>query len=357
MMRLFLKLSGLFFAFVFITSCETDFDTTANYKDITVVYGLLDQTKAEQYIKINKAFLSETDVLTYAALDDSNQYANKLEVTLEEWNSNGNFVQSFNFDTTTIYDKEPGQFYNPEQILYKWQGPEFPIGYEFITWGQTPVDTIPIWLNTNSTYKLIIKNTELNKVLTSETKLVDKFNLTKPVPFTTTILFVPDPVSSRPFTWKNSDNAGKYEINMLFHYGELKTGAADTVYKYISLMSNSVNVNQGQEEVTVYFSDDRFFTACNTLIPYDDATIENEIKDRFSSFIEVIISAADQDFALYLEVNEPSTSIVQDKPQYSNIENGLGIFSSRSNKSTLKKVHSESMTYLMSEYPYLKFKF
>jgi hypothetical protein len=120
-------------------------------------------------------------------------------------------------------------------------------------------------------------------------------------------------------------------------------------------MSNSVNVNQGQDEVTLYFSDDRFFTACNTLIPYDDATVENEIIKRTGSFIEIIISAADKDFALYLEVNEPSTSIVQDKPQYSNIENGLGIFSSRSNKSTLKMINSESIDDLNDMYPYLKF--
>ena len=38
--------------------------------------------------------------------------------------------------------------------------PEFPIGYEIIYWGQTPVDSIPIWLNTDNTYKLIIKNPE-----------------------------------------------------------------------------------------------------------------------------------------------------------------------------------------------------
>ena len=73
--------------------------------------------------------------------------------------------------------------------------------------------------------------------------------------------------------------------------------------------------------------------------------------------LEITISAAEENFSLYLEVNEPSTSIVQDKPQFSNIENGLGIFSSRAYTKTFKKVHPESMAYLMALYPYLKFDF
>ena len=67
-------------------SCTTDFDTTAHYQDITVVYGLLDQTQPNQYIKINKAFLSETDVLTYANDADSSNYPFILDIKLEEWN-------------------------------------------------------------------------------------------------------------------------------------------------------------------------------------------------------------------------------------------------------------------------------
>ena len=144
MNHLYIKLSGLVFVLTFMFSCTTDFDTTAPYQDITVVYGLLDQTQPNQYLKINKAFLSEKDVLTYANDADSNNYPFILDIKLEEWDTDGNFIKSYDFDTTTIYNKEPGQFYNPEQILYNWIRPEFPIGNEIIYWGQTPVDSIPI---------------------------------------------------------------------------------------------------------------------------------------------------------------------------------------------------------------------
>jgi hypothetical protein len=357
MSRTFTKLSGIFILLVFVISCETDFYTTAEYEDITVVYGLLDQQQGEQYIKINKAFLSETDVLTYAQNADSSNYPFQLEVSLQEINENGNVVNTYTFDTTTIYNKEPGVFYSPEQILYKWNAPEWPISYDIVYWGQNPVDTIPVWLNTDNTYKLVIKNPETGKEIKAETSLVDKFALTSPIPYTSTITFVPDPFQPRAFRWNNPDNGGRYEINMEFEYGELKVGSTDTVYKTINIMSNTVTTQPGENEAVVYFSDDRFYTACDILIPYDDPALESQIQARFSSFIIINITAAEENFALYLEVNEPSTSIVQDKPQFSNVENGIGIFSARSNYTSLKKLNSQSASYLIADYPHLKFVF
>ena len=58
-------LFGLWILF-FMNSCETDFDTTTDWEDITVVYGIIDQNDSMQYIKINKAFLGEGNVLQFA---------------------------------------------------------------------------------------------------------------------------------------------------------------------------------------------------------------------------------------------------------------------------------------------------
>lgn len=358
MNHLFIKLSGLVFVLAMMFSCTTDFETTAPYKDITIVYGLLDQTQADQYIKINKAYLSETDVLTYANNADSNNYPYVLDIKLEEWDENDNLVKTFGFDTTTIYNKEPGQFYNPEQVLYKWIGPDYPLSYEVITWGTPPtaIDSIPKWLNTDHFYKLVINDPVTGKLISSETNMVDNFTIERPLPFSSSIKFVSNQNNTRQFEWKNADNAAKYEIEMLFHYYEVN-GSADTTETYIKVWSQSENAQQGDSDVSVTFSDDQFFSACSGLIPYPDAAQESLVIIRISSFIELKISAAEESFSLYLEVNEPSTSIVQDKPQFSNVENGLGIFSSRAYTKTYKKVHPESMQELIALYPYLKFNF
>lgn len=338
-------------------SCETDFTTIADYKDITVVYGLLDSRQPDQYIKINKAYLSESDVLSYAANPDSNQYLYKLEVSVEEWSDAGNKIKTHILDTATIYNKEPGQFYYPEQVVYKWNKPDQPYDIKYIVEGLN--DTVGVeyfWLNEESNYKLIIKNPETGKEITSETGLVKDFRITKPG-FGQTIRFVPDPINPKEFEWEEAENGTKYEFELRFNYGEWNWGSQDTVYKYIVLTSSSVSGGAGSNTMSYYYWDDQFFSTCENLIPYSDPAREDEVRERYTSFIEVVVSVAEEDFAKYIEVNEPSTSIVQERPNFSNIENGLGIFSSRYRKTKTKKLHSETINDLKDLDTDLKFKF
>lgn len=53
----YLRLTIFLTAFLFFASCETDFDINADWKDITVVYGALNQNDSIHYIRIQKLFL------------------------------------------------------------------------------------------------------------------------------------------------------------------------------------------------------------------------------------------------------------------------------------------------------------
>ena len=56
--------------FMGMESCETDFEVNAPWRDITIVYGLLNQKENPHVIKINKAFLGEADVNDMAQIRD-----------------------------------------------------------------------------------------------------------------------------------------------------------------------------------------------------------------------------------------------------------------------------------------------
>lgn len=356
-MKKYFTLSFLIGMIVYLSSCETDFKTIADYQDITVVYGLLDSRDSIQYVKINKAYLSEENVLTYAAERDSNEYLYALEVTMEEWTEDGNKINTVVLDTTTIYDKEPGTFYYPEQTIYRMNKPDQPYEIKYIVEGLN--DTIGIevfWLNDKSTYKLKIHNPETGKDISSETVLVEDFRITKPG-FGQTIRFVTDPINPKEFQWEKADNGVEYEFELRFNYGEWKWGSNDTVYKYIVLASSTLKGSPGSNTMSYYYWDDQFFTACGSLIPYSDQAEEDEIRERYTSFIDVVVSVAETEYAMYREVNAPSTSIVQEKPNYTNIENGIGIFSSRYRKVKSKKLHAETINDLQELYPNLKFVF
>ena len=50
---------------------------------------------------------------------------------------------------------------------------------------------------------------------------------------------------------------------------------------------------------------------------------------RAAGRVDYIFSVASDDLNTYMEVTEPSSSIVQYRPPFTNINNGIGLFSSR----------------------------
>jgi len=62
-----------------VQSCSTDVDINAPWKDITVVYGLLNQNDNIHYIKVNKAFLGDASAYEMAAISDSVNYQDIIE--------------------------------------------------------------------------------------------------------------------------------------------------------------------------------------------------------------------------------------------------------------------------------------
>ncbi len=285
---------SIIISFVLLFSaCETDFNPNAAYKDITVVYGLLNQNDSISYIKINKAFLGEMNAYIMAQNEDSSSYANNLEVKVENVNSG----QIFNFDTTTIYNKEAGVFYAPKQVLYK-----------CVTYKQ---------LNSGGEYKLSIRNKNTGKIITSSTKLVNTFEITNP--FQTSPFFDLPSSGNRKVEWKSARYGKSYQLTLKFNYFE------NGIPKYINMAfpAQKSNTLDGNEIMRVEFPSSYFFRTLQSNLAVVPGIIRNAGK------IEVIISVAGDDLSTYLDVNAPSGSIVQVRPEYTNINNGIGVFSAR----------------------------
>lgn len=339
-----------------MNSCETDFDTTTDWEDITVVYGIIDQNDSMQYIKINKAFLGEGNVLQFAQEYDSINYPFPLNVRLEEYDEDEVLVQTIEFDTATSYkpDDPDAIFPTGAQTIYK-GGPETPYKIEYILVpGPPPQDTIgfrKLWLNDNNTYKLNIMYPDSSKLVTSETQLVQDFSITRPFPGQTSIKFVTNPAVPYVFEWEkapNDEGRFRYEFRLVFHYEEL-TFDNSLMQKSIDLVSN-VTVHQplSGSEMSYYYWDNNFYSSCENKIPYDDEAVEENIKERHTGDIEIIVSVAGEAFNLFMQVYEPSTSIVQEKPPYTNVENGIGVFSSRYRINDSKNLHDETKAELKS---------
>jgi hypothetical protein len=318
--------------FALFVSCDDEFSLNADYEDITIIYGLLDPASDTTFLKINKAFLGDGNVLEMAKVEDSSIYKTDLSAIIEEYNED-NLVQTFNFDPITITNKEDGIFYNPNQVLY---------------FSEMPV-------NEDRTYRLMVQVN--NKTVTAETSVVNNFSITRPSAGAAFVRIRYD--NNYTVEWNSARNGKRYEVYIRFNFAEIFSGSEDTIPRYIdwSLGIEKSKNTSGQEEMLVPYSGNGFYKWIEENVPYDDPEQEASVVARFTSNLEYVINVAAEELNTFMEVNEPSNSIVQTRLEYTNIDNGLGIFSSRFRNNRIKKIHPETVQEIRNLPTDLKFEF
>jgi hypothetical protein len=288
---------------IIFTSCDTDFDVNAEWEEVTVVYGLLDagdEMKTQQ-IKISKAFLGKMDALQMAQFADSINFdQGELAVKVIKVKNNG--IR----DTITLDEvptlRNDGVF-NDSIIVYTFENNNF--------------------LNSNFEYELLIKNNITGNEVSSTTNIISGFNFDMGAgfPFGFIETWIPGNPSATKFsstvvTWGNStDNGVQYQIELIFNYNEN------------DIAKNLIYTSSVLEETNIFeFEGEKFFNFLKNELVKDPL-----IERKFLS-IDLIMTVGSENLKTYRVINEEITGIVQERPQFTNINNGIGLFSSRFTK-------------------------
>ena len=296
-----------FFFIVFIVSfsaCETDFDVNANWKETTIVYGLLDSSSDTQYVKINKAYLGQGDALMMAQFADSINYnPNNLEVKIHKLGSSDTLMTII-LDTIGIMkdsldvNANSGIFSIENNIIYKAVVPD---GF----------------LNKNHRYSITIKNLISGHKVNANTEVISnfsfknfssayKFGFYNPGMIIDSLKFL-----SKTIQWNKSDNGIIYQLDLIFNYSE--NGFLKSL-----VWTQPLEVFSGSSmECTL--EGKRFFNFLRQNL-IDDNTVVREFLD-----LSLVMTVGTEYLNTYMQVNEPITGIVQQRPQFTNINNGLGI--------------------------------
>ena len=295
-------------AFIF-SGCDNSLDINGKYIEKKVVWGLLDAGLDTNYLRINKSFLDENSSAYYLASDPDNLYYAKddLEVYLEEWKF-GTFikrldVQYVDGDSLGII-KEEGVFASSPNILYR----------------------IISELDTFATYKLFIVENATSDTITSETNLVHSFYAFYP---TKTGLHIDYTDTSKiTYMCHTAVNGKLYELWLHFNYWEINIASGDSVMKTIKwqIFENieSDNIN-GSGNISYSLSRNSFFNFLLSEIESDP-----NVNRIFSSLDFYWYAGGIEIYDQYLNIlanlgiNEEYIS-----PEYTNINGGLGLFSSR----------------------------
>lgn len=283
------------------SSCSKDLNINDDWKEVMVVYGLLNQNDSVHYIKITKAFLGPGNALEYAKISDSSNFAAKLRVHLDEYNDD-ELVRSMLLDTTMIDNKDSGLFYFPEQLLY----------------------VAHTQLNPDYEYRLSIVDTVTGEEVSSSTVLVKGFSIKNPNALSKAS-FIQGSLTD--VEWKSAENGRRYQLKIRFDYREYKTNDPSTMVKksltWLVFSDIKSTTLDGGEDLATSFYGDGFYYAVKANVP-EDATLM-----RIPDSVEFIFTVASEELSNYIEVTDPSNTIVQEKPIYTNITNGIGLFSSR----------------------------
>lgn len=303
--RIFTVLSFIFI----ISSCNNDLDVITDWKEISIVYGLLNQSDPVQYIKVNKAFLGEGDAFQMAKQSDSINYGSELSVQLEEW-KNGSLNKTINLSQDLSIIKDTGIFSDQPNIIYKTNES----------------------LSDANEYTLKIINNKTGNIVSATTKLIKDFSVEKPKTFSSANFAHP----TLPFRveWSSAEYGKAYQLKIRFHFVEEDKMTGIRTNKYLDWNSFRVmesNTDVGGEKMEINFMGNDFYTFIRSKALNGELSADGSVY-RYPGRLDFIFTVGAEEFNTYMEVSKPSTGLLTEKPQYSNLENGVGIFSSRFTK-------------------------
>ena len=321
-----MKIKNLLFLILpLLFSCETDFDVNANWKDVTIVYGLIDPNNDDQLIKINKAYLGQGDAIQMASISDSTNYdPSNLIVKIHRVRE-----QVFNtYDTLstvvltdTVLDKDDGLFSTDDNIIYTFKKPSS-------------------FYNTNSIYVLEIFNLSSGLKVTSETEIINSFSFESLNPSFEWGLYNGELADSLRFRtknieWQNSNNGVIYQLDILINY--LENGIVN------SLSWSQPLVEYSSGNMSLKIKGDQFFQ-------FLENNLDNNTTKQFLN-LDLVMTIGAQDLKTYIDVNQPFSGIVQERPVFSNIDNGVGLFSSRYTYDDIKGIEltNSTLNYMIND--------
>ena len=321
-----IKLFTAFSIMVILFSCNEQIELSGDFKETAIVYGLLDHSDSMHYVKITRAFIGPGNAVDIAQIEDSS-YFNSVYATIEELEG-GTVTRTWVLSDTIIENKDTnGVFFAPTQKVYYFKTLPTTISTSgaFGT-VQTSPDPQLSSLNPNAQYRL---NADINDGLFRVSATTDLVN-----GLTTN-------ATSQNFTFKFASNPGEYKAQSVTisntgnaHVVNAKIGINIAEYIGEDAVSQTIDWTIGENDVmpnsSITFSA-QGETFYNRVI--DNVTNDPLIDQRNFLGFEVVMTGGSEDLYNYITVNQPSSSLAQTKPTYTNLEvtndyRVIGIFSS-----------------------------
>lgn len=295
--------------------CDNELNVAADWKEVPVIYGLLDPAASVNYIRINRAYLNQAgDAIQYASVNDSIQFESLTVKLVEKKNgieTNSITLEKVNGDKIGL-PKDTGIFAHTPNILYK-----------------TDFKINATNLYDSYNYELIVINEKSGKIYRANADMVGAMFLVTPrLQRQDPTIFISDQDERFIYIdFQEGFKAAMYDLVIRFRYmeysddnpGAIKIDSLD----WIVFSGKETQSRDGRGEQVINVKGANFYEFIKSRIEVLPNIKREAINMDFHFY------GSGEDLFTYIQVNKPSIGIVQKKPEYTNIENGLGVFSSR----------------------------
>lgn len=291
-----------------LNACSNELDLTTTWKDIPIVYGIVSRQDTAHYLRIEKAFLDpQVNAFVLAKNPDSLYYDNALVQIVRPSRNETITLQKVDASLEG-YGRDEGVFATAPNYLYKMV---LPRGAE------------------------LESGEKLNLVVT-------RGDDSSPAQATTTVLADFTFISGQPgdvinwseyerdirISWRPEGEAAVYDVKFYILIEESSNGINGPFLPKTlewQVATNFIRPSGNEQRVGITVEGIAFYNFLKSSLEASSSTIR-----RFKS-LDVEVIAGGSELLEYINIRQANTGITssQEIPTYSNIEGGLGLFSSK----------------------------
>ncbi|MBK7694667.1 MAG: DUF4249 family protein [Saprospiraceae bacterium] len=295
-----MKIRNLFtiYGILLFSACSEDFVLTEPWKDIPVVYGLINRVDSAQYIRVEKLFVDENiPAVDMAKVADSIYYKN-AKVYLINLTSKREVELKKVDGTSEGYPRNSGPFAQVPNILYK-------------------LKTSQLQMAGGDSILLKIDRGDGKTQVTSRIQLVRDFDFTSPPSTNREVQFKPDFPQS--FSWQKPKSSQIFDFDIIINVQETNTVSGNISVKPLRWV-----LKKGDLSSSVTVGGLQFYNFLKENLIVDPA-IKREILR-----LDFKVRAGGPEVYDFNSIVNANTGITasQEIPRYSNMSEGFGLFSS-----------------------------
>ena len=293
-------------------SCEDEIDVFSDGDSVPIVYCLLNPYDTVQYVRLTRTYIVEKGTTGFPSSVDSLYFDGEIQVSLERW-ENDQVMETIEFEQYDGKVKDPGAFPTDKNILYR----SFKKIY------------------TESTYLLYIYLKNREKILYAETETVGDLDVIDPFPIPQRKITLSGD-QDYVIRFNLAPEAWIYQTAVNFNYDEISQ--EDTIRKSIEWIQKVTKPDfLKRDYISTRLNGAKFFQVLMAELE-ENSNVKRKALDLSFKFYY-----GSTDLRFYVESITPSSSVLQEKPSYSNFTNSQGIFSSLATK----KIESIQLSKIM----------